>query len=75
MIKDQPLEVFGEWQVEDYEPPVASGGKVPRNEYGNVDLFKPTMLPIGCVHIPSKSSVFFFVDEKVYTADDSTIRV
>lgn len=46
--------MFGEWQVEDYEPPVASGGKVPRNEYGNVELFKPSMLPKGCVHIPSK---------------------
>lgn len=52
VIKDRPLEVFGEWQVEDYEPPVAVGGKVPRNEYGNVELFKPSMLPKGCVHIP-----------------------
>lgn len=52
VIKDIPLELFGEWQVEDYEPPVASGGKVPRNEYGNVELFKPSMLPKGCVHIP-----------------------
>lgn len=52
VIKDRPLELFGEWQVEDYIPPVASGGKVPRNEYGNVELFKPSMLPGGCVHIP-----------------------
>ncbi|XP_076048553.1 DNA repair protein complementing XP-C cells homolog [Oratosquilla oratoria] len=52
VIKDRPLEVFGEWQVEDYEPPVARDGKVPRNEYGTVDLFKPCMLPKGCVHIP-----------------------
>ncbi|XP_068212328.1 DNA repair protein complementing XP-C cells homolog [Palaemon carinicauda] len=52
VIKDRPLEVFGPWQVEDYEPPVAVGGKVPRNEYGNVELFKPSMLPKGCVHIP-----------------------
>lgn len=46
------LGVYGSWQVEDYQPPVASGGKVPRNEYGNVELFKPCMLPIGCVHLP-----------------------
>ncbi|XP_045603640.1 DNA repair protein complementing XP-C cells [Procambarus clarkii] len=52
LIKDLPLELFGEWQVEDYEPPVAAGGKVPRNEYGNVELFKARMLPKGCVHIP-----------------------
>ncbi|KAJ1521139.1 hypothetical protein ONE63_002834 [Megalurothrips usitatus] len=46
-----PLEVFGPWQVEDYVPPPAVDGKVPRNAYGNVELFKPTMLPGGCVHL------------------------
>ena len=25
--------------------------QVPRNEYGNVDLFQPSMLPIGCVQL------------------------
>ena len=49
---EEPLEVFGAWQTEIYIPPVAVGGKVPRNEYGNVELFKPWMLPGGCVHIP-----------------------
>ncbi|KAF3420459.1 hypothetical protein E2986_07657 [Frieseomelitta varia] len=50
-IKDSPLEVFGEWQTMEYEPPVAKDGIVPRNEYGNVDLFKQCMLPKGTVHI------------------------
>ena len=45
MITDLPLGVFGAWQVEDFVPPVAVGGKVPRNAYGNVELFKPEMLP------------------------------
>ena len=52
MVKDQPLEVFGQWQTELYIPPPAKDGKVPRNEYGNVELFKPWMLPKGTVHIP-----------------------
>ena len=30
-------------------------GIVPKNEYGNVELFKPSMLPEGAVHLPSKS--------------------
>uniref|UniRef100_A0A667WCU5 Xeroderma pigmentosum, complementation group C n=1 Tax=Myripristis murdjan TaxID=586833 RepID=A0A667WCU5_9TELE len=47
--KDLPL--FGEWQTEEYQPPVAVDGKVPRNDYGNVYLFKPCMLPVGCVHL------------------------
>lgn len=54
IVKDRPLELFGSWQVEDYEPPVATNGKVPRNEYGNVELYKPSMLPRGCVHIPGE---------------------
>ncbi|KAK6625750.1 hypothetical protein RUM43_006049 [Polyplax serrata] len=49
--KDLPLELFGYWQTEEYIPPIAVDGKVPRNEYGNVDLFKPCMLPIGTVHL------------------------
>ena len=31
---------------------MARDGKVPRNEYGNVELFKPWMMPKGCVQIP-----------------------
>ena len=52
MRKDEPLEVFGKWQTVLYVPPPAVNGKVPRNEYGNVELFKPWMLPKGCAHIP-----------------------
>ncbi|KAM4021408.1 DNA repair protein complementing XP-C cells isoform 2-T2 [Anomaloglossus baeobatrachus] len=45
------LALFGQWQTEDYQPPIAVDGKVPRNEFGNVYLFKPNMLPIGCCHL------------------------
>ncbi|XP_058800685.1 DNA repair protein complementing XP-C cells homolog [Phymastichus coffea] len=50
-IKDQPLELFGKWQTFAYVPPEAKNGTVPRNEYGNVDLFKMCMLPKGTVYI------------------------
>jgi xeroderma pigmentosum group C-complementing protein len=49
--RDLPLELFGEWQTQPYEPPEAKDGKVPRNGYGNVDLFQPSMLPKGTVHL------------------------
>ncbi|KAG7276787.1 hypothetical protein CRUP_014461, partial [Coryphaenoides rupestris] len=49
--EEKDLALFGEWQTEEYEPPIAVEGKVPRNEYGNVYLFKPCMLPVGCVHL------------------------
>ena len=45
VTKDEPLELFGEWQTQLYVPEPAVDGKVPRNEYGNVELFKPWMLP------------------------------
>ncbi|KAL3286502.1 hypothetical protein HHI36_001007 [Cryptolaemus montrouzieri] len=51
MITDQNLEIFGPWQVEDYDPPTAENGVVPRNAFGNVDLFKSSMLPKKCVHL------------------------
>lgn len=51
MEEAKPLEIFGFWQTEPYQPPVAENGLVPRNAYGNVELFKPEMLPIGTRHI------------------------
>lgn len=51
MLKEQPLELFGVWQTEEYMPPIAFNGKVPRNEWGNVELFKSCMLPVGTVHL------------------------
>lgn len=51
MLECQPLEIFGYWQTKPYEPPVAENGIVPRNPYGNVELFKPEMLPIGTRHL------------------------
>ncbi|XP_012250520.2 DNA repair protein complementing XP-C cells homolog isoform X1 [Athalia rosae] len=50
-LEDENLEVFGKWQTDEYVPPEAKDGIVPRNEYGNVDLFKDCMLPKGTVHM------------------------
>ncbi|XP_058701408.1 DNA repair protein complementing XP-C cells [Poecile atricapillus] len=47
----EDLALFGHWQTEEYQPPIAVDGKVPRNEYGNVYLFLPSMLPVGCVQL------------------------
>eukprot|EP00095_Tigriopus_kingsejongensis_P012085 maker-scaffold60_size442463-snap-gene-3.29 protein:Tk12085 transcript:maker-scaffold60_size442463-snap-gene-3.29-mRNA-1 annotation:"dna repair protein complementing xp-c cells-like protein" len=54
VVSGTPLDLFGKWQTEVYMPPPAVDGKVPRNEYGNVELFQPWMLPKGTVHIPIK---------------------
>ena len=48
------VDLFGEWQTKAYVPPAVENGKVPRNRFGTVDLFKPCMLPTGGVHLPYK---------------------
>lgn len=45
------MDLYGFWQTKQYEPPYAEGGRVPRNDFGNVELFQPCMLPRGCVHL------------------------
>ncbi|KAL1459358.1 hypothetical protein WDU94_011346 [Cyamophila willieti] len=49
--EEKKSELFGIWQTEDYIPPVAQNGIVPRNSFGNVDLFLECMLPKGTVHL------------------------
>ncbi|KAJ2391838.1 hypothetical protein H4S02_001121 [Coemansia sp. RSA 2611] len=44
-------ELFGEWQTHAYCAPPVAGGRVPRNEYGRVDLFTRDMLPQGAAHV------------------------
>lgn len=53
-LPEVPSELFGEWQTEDFIPPIAQDGKVPRNEWGNVELFTEKLLPQGCVHLKRK---------------------
>lgn len=49
--EDRRVDVFGHWQTKVYIPPPVVDGKIQRNEYGNVELFKPSMLPKGACHI------------------------
>ena len=49
--EDRKVDVFGHWQTEVYSPPPVVDGKIQRNEYGNIELFQPSMLPKGACHI------------------------
>ena len=46
------LNLYAEWQTEDYVPAVAQNGIVPKNSFGNVEFFCPKMLPFGFTHLP-----------------------
>ncbi|KAL5501487.1 hypothetical protein ACEPAH_8747 [Sanghuangporus vaninii] len=53
--------LYSEAQTEQYIPdPVvnasASVGIVPKNDFGNIDLYTPSMLPKGAAHIPYKGA-------------------
>ncbi|CAA7262889.1 unnamed protein product [Cyclocybe aegerita] len=41
-------------QTEPYIPDPVIDGKVPKNNFGNIDLYVPSMLPKGAAHIPFK---------------------
>ncbi|KIO32977.1 hypothetical protein M407DRAFT_18133 [Tulasnella calospora MUT 4182] len=46
--------LYAEWQTKFYEPPPVIDGKVPKNDFGNIDLYTPSMLPQGAIHLPYK---------------------
>ncbi|TVY82826.1 DNA repair protein rhp41 [Lachnellula suecica] len=44
--------LYTEDQTELYEPPPVVNGRVPRNTFGNIDVYVPSMVPKGGVHLP-----------------------
>ncbi|KAK1759717.1 Rad4-domain-containing protein [Echria macrotheca] len=45
-------------QTEVYKPPPVVGGKVPKNRFGNIDVYVPSMVPEGGVHIAHERAAF-----------------
>ncbi|KAL8337789.1 hypothetical protein RB598_006608 [Gaeumannomyces tritici] len=43
--------IFTEDQTDPYEPPLVVNGHVPKNKFGNVEVFVPSMVPRGGVHL------------------------
>ncbi|KAJ6135133.1 hypothetical protein N7512_000293 [Penicillium capsulatum] len=43
--------LYAEYQTEIYVPPPVVQGRVPKNAYGNLDLYVPSMVPPGAVHV------------------------
>ncbi|OJA20205.1 hypothetical protein AZE42_04620 [Rhizopogon vesiculosus] len=46
--------LYARSQTELYTPKPVVDGKIPKNDFGNIDLYVPSMLPAGSVHIPFK---------------------
>ncbi|KAJ5168754.1 uncharacterized protein N7482_004348 [Penicillium canariense] len=43
--------LYAEYQTEIYRPPPVVQGRIPKNTYGNLDVYVPSMVPSGAVHI------------------------
>ncbi|ODA82192.1 hypothetical protein RJ55_00698 [Drechmeria coniospora] len=44
-------------QTELYEPPPVRNGRVPKNKFGNVEVFVPSMVPRGAIHVVHEHAV------------------
>jgi len=53
-LGDEMVPLYGKWQTEPYVPKPIVNGIIPKSKYGNIDLFKPSMLPKGAVHLNYK---------------------
>lgn len=54
----KPLQgLYANYQTEFIIPPPIENGVIPKNEYGNIDCFVPTMVPRGATHIPYGGTV------------------
>lgn len=54
----KPLQgLYARYQTEFIIPPPIENGVIPKNEYGNIDCFVPTMVPRGATHIPYGGTV------------------
>jgi len=48
--------LYAEDQTDWIIPPPLENGVIPKNAYGNMDVYVPTMVPRGAVHLPLKGS-------------------
>lgn len=43
--EDQDVRLYADFQTKLYIPPPIEGGKIPKNAYGNIDIYTPSMIP------------------------------
>lgn len=48
--------LYAEFQTELYVPPPVVQGRIPKNAFGNLDVYVPSMVPAGAVHINHKEA-------------------
>jgi xeroderma pigmentosum group C-complementing protein len=55
---EKPLQgLYSRDQTEYIIPPPIQDGRIPKNDYGNIDCFVPSMIPAGAAHVPLPGTV------------------
>ncbi|EFR04544.1 DNA repair protein rhp42 [Nannizzia gypsea CBS 118893] len=55
---EKPMQgLYARYQTEFIIPPPIKDGIIPKNEYGNIDCFVPSMIPRGAAHVPFPGTV------------------
>lgn len=55
---EKPMQgLYSREQTEFIIPPPIEDGRIPKNDYGNIDCFVPTMVPRGAAHVPLPGTV------------------
>lgn len=55
---EKPMQgLYAREQTEYIIPPPIRDGKIPKNNYGNIDCFVPSMVPRGAAHVPYSGTV------------------
>jgi xeroderma pigmentosum group C-complementing protein len=55
---EKPLQgLYARDQTEYIIPPPIEDGRIPKNDYGNIDCFVPSMVPRGAAHVPLPGTV------------------
>lgn len=49
--EDDDAALYAEFQTEVYQPPLVVNGRIPRNAFGNLDVYVPSMIPPGAIHV------------------------
>ncbi|KZT42654.1 Rad4-domain-containing protein, partial [Sistotremastrum suecicum HHB10207 ss-3] len=64
--------LYSEAQTELFIPDPVIDGKIPKNDFGNIDLYVPSMLPRGAVHVPHKGTAKIARELKIDYAEAVT---
>ena len=55
---EKPMQgLYARDQTEFIIPPPIEDGRIPKNDYGNIDCFVPSMIPRGAAHVPLPGTV------------------